>query len=601
MPIENGEYQKLTKEEIQARLETELEDRLNTTAQPGELVTQQLAAEAETLAENQEEAIQRVYEAAYIADANGEELGKLVDLIGIQRKSSTSATGTVRFSRESAPKATYTIPTGSVVQTGGTEALEFETTQQGFLRYIDGFEDGNLTDWSGDVSAFSITAASDKKLEIPNQDDADITTKYSDFKVGTTFTQELTPGSGSTVGLRFGVQDQSNYYECEINQTSQDLNLRLIESGSETALSTNTSATIPTQSIYIELEWSLYGKQTATVYETESRDVELCSVELDADAGWERGAFSVSSLNADPVSLLDDLATRQVLVNIAAVDTGSKTNLGPNSITDFKGNITGIQYVSNPVATGNLETLDTNRSGFVLGEARETDEELRERAFNSTSIGGAATVNALRAAITKINGVKSMTLNRNREGYAVNGMPGKSFEAVVYGGQDEDIGRAIFNTASIDSNDVGGINGTAASYTITSDVTKDTEEINWSRPVKLNLKIDVSLVVDDNYVGENQIRSIITNYIGGIGLDETFITGLNVGEDIYRAVLARKVVNPETTGVWEMDSISIDKNDDGNNDITTTASGAEILSVTKNEVAVANARDGSINITTTQK
>jgi hypothetical protein len=598
MPIENGTYQKLSKEEIQARLEAELLEQLDTTAELGELVTQQLAAEAETLANNQEQALERVHNAAYLEDATGRELEKVVDIIGLQRQPAVGATTVARFSRKSPPEATYTIPSGTVVQTGGSDTLEYEITQQGALRYVSGFENGTLDGWAGDVSAFD---ASSGALEIPATSNVSITTDRDNYKVGTTFSLSLTPGSGATAGFRFGVQDQSNYYECEVSQLSQDLYLRLVEDGSETALSTNSSADIPTNEVYVELTWGLHESSSVVLYESEQRDVELCSTELTADAGWERGAFSVSSLNGDTTSLVDDITTRAVLLNAKALDTGPKTNIGPNAIQDFKGGVTGVETVANPVAAGNPQLENTDRAALLPGEEEEDDEELRERAFNSTAIGGAATVNALDTAIRQVDGVESLTLNRNREGTSVDGMPAKSFEPVVYGGADKDVAKAIFNTASVDSNDVGGINGTAASYTVTSSVTQDTEQINWSRPTRLNLTIELSLVVDDTYVGENEIRSIIVEHIGGTGLNGTFTNGLNVGDDIYMAVLGRKIVNPEETGVWEVDNISVDKDNDGTDDITTTTSGAEILAVSNNEVAVTNARDGSITVTTTQK
>jgi hypothetical protein len=598
MPIENGEYQKLTKEEIQARLETELLEQLDTTAELGDLVTQQLAAEAETLANNQEQALERVHNAAYLEDATGRELEKVVDIIGLQRQPAVGATTVARFSRESPPAATYTIPSGTVVQTGGSDTIEYEATQLGALRYISGFENGTLGDWGGDVSSFSV---SNSALQIPATTDVSITTDYTDYKVGTTFSLSLTPGTGATAGFRFGLQDQSNYFECEISETAQDLHLRLVEGGSQTAISTNNSATIPTNEVHVELTWGLHGSSSVALYESEQRDVELCSTQLDADGGWTRGAFSVSSLNGDATSLVDDVTTRAVLLNVQAVGSGPETNIGPTAIQDFKGGVTGVESVSNPVAAGNPELENTNREAFVTGEKEEEDEELRERAFNSTAIGGAATVNALDTALRQVEGVESLTLNRNREGSMVDGMPAKSFEPVVYGGSDEDVAKAIFNTASIDSNDVGGINGTAASYTVTSAVTQDTEVINWSRPTRLDLTIDLNLVVDDTYVGENEIRSIIVDHIGGTGLDGTFTNGLDVGEDIYMAVLGRKIVDPETTGVWEVDSTSVDKDGDGTDDITTTTSGAEILAVNDNEVTIANARDGSITVTTTQK
>mgnify|MGYP006896970974 CR=1 FL=1 len=67
------------------------------------------------------------------------------------------------------------------------------------------------------------------------------------------------------------------------------------------------------------------------------------------------------------------------------------------------------------------------------------------------------------------------------------------------------------------------------------------------------------------------------------------------------AVLKREVVGPDKTGVWEVDTLSIDKNNDGTDDTTTTTSGAEVLPVAGNEVAVTDARDGSITINSTQR
>ena len=60
-------------------------------------------------------------------------------------------------------------------------------------------------------------------------------------------------------------------------------------------------------------------------------------------------------------------------------------------------------------------------------------------------------------------------------------------------------------------------------------------------------------------------------------------------------------MNPEETGVWEVDSLKIDADGDGTDDTETTQSGADVLVVENNEVAITNARDGSINITVNDK
>jgi uncharacterized phage protein gp47/JayE len=605
MPVQDGEYKKLSAEEIQERLENNLEEKFDTTAQPGDLVTRQLAAEAETLAENQEEALRRVHQAAYLADATGEELDKVVDIIGLSRNTANPSTGTVKFYRETPPTSTYTIPNGATVQTSGTDQIEFNTTEQDSLRYISGFEDGNLNDWNGEVASFSILNTSamsgNYALEVPATADVNITTEQ-EFGVGTTFGFNINLSSGSSTAIQFGKQDASNYLECVVDENAQDFKIRTVEEGSETGLFNNNSATIPSgQSLYMEITWGLYKDTEAVLYETNNRENIHSSVSLNENIEWESGSFGITSKDSTATALVDELSTRSVHINIEANENGTVTNVGPNTITTIGTSLAGVESVTNPKPTGSPKEINTNFSPFVLGEETETDEELRERAFNSTSIGGSATVNAIDARLREIEGVKALTLNRNRKNTMVDGMPSKSFEVIIYGGSDEDVGRAIFETASIDSNDVGGINGVGASYTINSSVTKESEVINFSRPNEVNLDIELDLIVDENFIGEIDIRSIIVNYIGGTGVSGDFVNGLDVGEDIYKSVLARKLVDPEETGVWEVDNISIDKDQDGTNDIETTTSGAEVLAVSNNEVALTNARDGSITITTTQK
>lgn len=606
MASQDSGYQKLTQEEIQNRLENALSDKLDTEAQPGDLITAQLKAEAETLAENQEEALERVYNSAYLADATGEELDKVVGVIGVTRQEATTATGTARFSRDTPAKSEYTIPRGSQIQADESEPLVFETTEKSALAEIDRFENGDLNKWNGDTGSVSVVATSNLSgsyvAELPATSGVRIETDRTDFKPGTTFTAEIYPSSGSVTGLQFGIQDSSNYFEAVVDEAAQDLKLRLVEGGSEVSLSDNTTASIPADSAsYLEVHWGLYEDTEAVLYSTENRETELCSVTMSDSREWGAGPVAVLSKDSTATSQVDTLSTRSVVMNIESQDAGTKTNLGPDTIRVITESITGVEAVSNPVATGNPSNLNTDWNPFVLGEDRENDEELRERAFNTTSIGGSASVNAIDTEISRVDGVKALTLNRNREESTVNGLPPHSFEAIVYGGSDEDIARAIFKAEAIDSHDVGGINGNGASYIIQSSVTGDTEEINWSRPNKIDLNFTLDLIVDDTYVGDEEIRSAVTNYVGGTGLDGNFVNGLNVGEDVYSAVLKREVVGPDETGVWEVDSLTIDSGTDGTDDTTTTASGAEVLAVADNEVAITNARDGSITINTTQK
>ncbi|MFC7165854.1 baseplate J/gp47 family protein [Halospeciosus flavus] len=109
---------------------------------------------AERLAEAQID-LAAILDASQIANASGAALDKVVEQIGVSRKPAQRATGQARFQREEAASTDYTIPVGTVVQTGGYEPIEFETTVQATLpagqthvdvniRALEGGSDSNL-------------------------------------------------------------------------------------------------------------------------------------------------------------------------------------------------------------------------------------------------------------------------------------------------------------------------------------------------------------------------------------------------------------------------------------------------------------------------
>jgi len=610
MPTENGEFIQLTEDEIYDRLETNLEDILGVTAEPGDIITAQLQAEAKTLAELQEESLQRVYYATYLQDATGQELDKIVDLIGLTRHPATSSTGTARFSRATPPASDYTIPRGAEIQTEGNDPIEFSTTEQAGLFFIDGFESNNLDNWEGDKNSFTISNKDgividgNHSLEKPAVDNVLITTLET-YNIGTTFDLDIYPQTNTSTSFQVAHQDASNYIEVDIDCSANNLRAREVVDGSTTQ-SNVTSVTIPTGQVsHVEIEWQLYGDLVFRLYETDSKNTEIGSVFLDDNKEWNSGAFGVKSSGSSSNSFIDNISTTATTVNIEAVDTGLDTNIAPNQIRTIKSSLAGIENVINHVATGDDKYQNTDFKPFVTGENREDDKDLRSRAFENTSIGGAATSTAIGTKIDQIDGVQSVKLFKNKTEGEKNGLPAHSFEAIVYGGEPKDIAEAIFYSSSIDSTDYGGAHGVEKSYEIDSDVLAKTETINWSRPTKLDLDLDLTLIVDDTYVGDTEIKSIIANYIGGTDTDGSFVPGIIAGEDVYEAVLKQQIVNPENTGVWEVDSLIIDSDGDGNHDGTddteTLSNNAEVLQVDDSEVAQVNARDGSITITTTNK
>jgi len=76
-----------------------------------------------------EESFTELYDAGFLTDATGVELTKKAREQGVERQDAVAATGVVQFQRDSPASRDYVIPSGTVVSTGGTESVSFETTE----------------------------------------------------------------------------------------------------------------------------------------------------------------------------------------------------------------------------------------------------------------------------------------------------------------------------------------------------------------------------------------------------------------------------------------------------------------------------------------
>jgi len=606
MPITQNGYETLDADQIQQLMEENLEDILGMTAEPGDLVTAQLQAESEAIADNLETSLQKVYEAAYLDDANGKELDRLVTLIGISRREAVGATGVARFSRQDPPTSEFTIPRGTEVQTGGVNPIEFETTEVSSIEHIDGFENQNLDNWNGDTGGVAIIASNEMTgnyvLEMPATSGVGIHT-VDNFSIGTVFDFDVLPKGDTVTGFQFARENSSNYKEVEVDVSANDLRIREVSNGSQDRqTSTNISLSVDNP-IHLEIEWSLYGDDSAILYESSSKGTKIAELFLE-DQGQpdlKAGAIGVVSKDDTATTLIDEVATTGATVPMQAVNTGVQTNISADAIDTLTNGLSGINAVTNPTPTGNPNYVDTNLVEFIPGREREDDADLRERALKNTAIGGTATSTAISAAVQKVEGVQSVEMFKNKTESAKNGLPSHSYELIVHGGSHSDIANAMHTSAAIDSQDYGGAHGTEVTYTITDDVLAQTETYHWSEPSEITLNVTVDLIVDDTYIGDEGVKSLIVSHIGGTDIDGSFIPGTDPGEDVYKAVVKNRLVDPIDNGIWEVDSLVLDKDGDGTDDTTTLASGADVLEVLSSEIAQSNARDGSMTVTTTTK
>lgn len=601
MPVTDNGFERYTQDEIYTRLVSEFESRFDASVESGDLVKRQFESLAQTLYENQERALEQVYKSAYIQSATGDELEKLVARLGLERRTAVPATGVIEVFRDSIPSATYTVPSGTIFQTKGSDPIQFESTSTARLARIDSFDDGDLSEYTGDVGDWDIQSG---ELVKPTTSGSTIRYTNREFTKGTTFNFDVRCNADTSIGFRFGIESSdTDFYEAVIDEYSSELRIDVYENGS-TIDSNSVSVNIPSDTnIHAEIEYGVWGDHAIRLYESDSRSTEINSVSVSGHREYRTGLVGFTSNGSTANVYIDDLSNTHDTANIEAVSGGVDTNLTEDTVTQATESITGVDGQTNPLAVGDSTYIDVAGSSFVQGRDRETDEQLRERAFESTIIGGSATISAIKSAIRDIEHVDSLTLYYNKtENTDGDGMPPHSFEATVYyNGPDEDIARALFETKSIDSSDVGGIHGTETTYDIESDVLATTETVHWSSIPETTTDITLTLITDDTYVGDDEIKSRIVNYIGGIDLGGERVSGLNVGDDLYVGVLKDVIVGPSDTGVWDVDSITIDITGDGSDDTETLSNGAEAVSVDNNQVLTSNARDGSISITTVDK
>jgi len=193
---------------------------------------------------------------------------------------------------------------------------------------------------------------------------------------------------------------------------------------------------------------------------------------------------------------------------------------------------------------GTLTKIDTPRYGWVSvtnpdaaipGRLRENDTRLRRRREVAAAGAGSNNVPAIYTAIADIDGVEALVVVQNK-GTVTNpdGVPPQHIWAVVLGGADDEIAKAIFTKTG------GGI-GMYGSVIIPYDdpITGKIYDINFDRPDDLETWIDVEIVKDDNYPadGDSQIKQNLVDYWAGTfevirdGAVTTY-KGFSIGDDV---------------------------------------------------------------------
>ena len=196
--------------------------------------------------------------------------------------------------------------------------------------------------------------------------------------------------------------------------------------------------------------------------------------------------------------------------------------------------MTAESYGALHALSGTLTEIETAISGLdstkntddaIVGQAKESDTDLKIRKDLSLAVPGHTTIDDIRAELLQINGVTNVSIFENDTNTTDgDGRPPKSYECIVLGGDEQVIADKIWKTKP------GGIEtiSTASGGDNISKTVIDSQGlikiVNFSRPTSVLIYIELDITADATFPdnGNEQIRNAIVNYG----------SGLSVGDDV---------------------------------------------------------------------
>lgn len=258
------------------------------------------------------------------------------------------------------------------------------------------------------------------------------------------------------------------------------------------------------------------------------------------------GLYNEIVAGADPsynigYSLADELYIRKIDKS-NSFEVTTNANVGINEV-EVSGAVRAVEIGNLDPEIGTVDTAVSNITGlvgvtnyfrFATGRQKETDEELRARHGRSTQISGKATAPAMFSRLSNITGVSQVRVFQNKT-FAQNsdGLPPKSFECIVEGGDEQEIADTIYDAMPL------GVETYGTNSTIVQDFSGNNETVRWSRPslVYMNVRVTYSLYDEESFPsdGNNSIKDAVVAAGEALSLDNDVIPQRFLGQ-IYNTV-----------------------------------------------------------------
>lgn len=276
---------------------------------------------------------------------------------------------------------------------------------------------------------------------------------------------------------------------------------------------------------------------TGTVREDATRSTVVETVNL--NAGVTLPAGSRVAVDGSPDVQFETIAD---VTNSGGSPASLPVDMRAVDFGPVRANAGTLTEIVTPVVGWNSAT---NAADAELGRSDETDPQLRARREAELRRQGSANLDAIATDVADVDGVVSVAARENTTDAAVDGLPAKSFQIVVWDtatpdANDDAIAQAIWDSKPAGILSYGADSGNA------TDRTGAVHTVNFSRAdqIEIYLEIDIQIDADtfpvdgDDLIAESVVSDATERWTVGADV---------VPSALYGAVFTRKVTNADGT------------------------------------------------------
>ena len=243
------------------------------------------------------------------------------------------------------------------------------------------------------------------------------------------------------------------------------------------------------------------------------------------------------AVDGDPTTIFETTAQLTIPaggtidVNMVATEFGAKIALA-GTLTDIITPLSGV-------------TSGTNANDAIVGRDNETDANFKLSAKNQKQKSGTSPIEGIRGAILDLDNIVQAIVNENDDDIIVGGLEPHSIEAVVQGGDEDEIAEAIFLSKA------GGIQTNGSISKVVTDSQGINHTIKFNTPTDKRVYVIVNITKNTDPLegalypadGDDQIKASIVSWGSAFA----------IGRDVLKDG-ASGIINPinEIAGIREV-------------------------------------------------